>query len=206
MTGRVGGILTPHGAGDRFACPDHASTPARLPASIGRRTVNVVPLPMTLSKVRLPHGDARRPGRARVPGPGRPLPTSLVVKNGSKMRARSAAGMPPPVSLDRSTTASPSSLVSQPRFAGRRCRFASSIACEELMTILKIIWLISPTGRHRGSHEVDLDFCDVLVLATRDLHGAANRPVQVDWLHLPRSGWAKSFIDRTIADAVEPFE
>ncbi len=73
---------------------------ARLPG--GKATVIVVPRPSMLSIasvllcVRIIPPTAARP---------RPRPVNLVVKNGSKMRARVAASMPLPVSETLKTTA-----------------------------------------------------------------------------------------------------
>ena len=62
---------------------------------------NVVPFPVSVSKCSEPLSfSTTMPRDSARPWPV-PRPTSLVVKNGSKMRPRTASGMPSPVSADR---------------------------------------------------------------------------------------------------------
>ena len=75
--------------------------------SSGNRTKKVVPLPISVTKSSVPPWLLITLWAIDRPWPV-PLPTSLVVKNGSKIRLRIASGMPPPVS-PMLTTAKPSS-------------------------------------------------------------------------------------------------
>src|SRR5262249_5651195 len=72
--------------------------------SAGNSRVNVAPWPGSLSKRMLPPCSSTM--RWTIESP-RPVPSALVVKNGSKMRARTSAGMPGPSSFTESTTWSP---------------------------------------------------------------------------------------------------
>ena len=84
----------------------------------GRKTRKMVPLPTTLSTAICPPDCVTMPYAVDKPRPV-PLPATLVVKNGSKMRARVAASMPEPVSLTDSTT-------QRPAGTPRRCDSAAS--------------------------------------------------------------------------------
>ena len=77
-------------------------------ATFGRITLNVLPRPTALSTSIRPPCRVTMPCTTESPSPV-PLPASLVVKNGSKMRSRIASGMPSPVSSTVSHTCSPSS-------------------------------------------------------------------------------------------------
>ena len=68
-----------------------------------------------------------------------PLPTSFVVKNGSKARACTSGGMPGPVSPTSTTIASPSTLV-----AMRRTCPCPSIASMALSMRFVHTWFRSP--------------------------------------------------------------
>lgn len=65
--------------------------------SAGRQRKNVVPRPTSLWKVRLPLCRSTTARAIARPCPV-PRPTSLVVKNGSKMRSRMLSGIPAPLS------------------------------------------------------------------------------------------------------------
>ena len=74
-----------------------------------------------------------------------PLPTGLVVKNGSNRRSRISAGMPGPLSTTRTTTRCRS------RFAVTSTRPESGTASSALSIRFAQIWLSSPTKpRTRG--------------------------------------------------------
>jgi hypothetical protein len=81
-----------------------------------------------------------------------PLPTSLVVKNGSKILPRTFSGMPAPVSLICTSTQSPSEFVvivivhlpPEPFF------ITSPMACAALISKLRITWLNSPAKQGTG--------------------------------------------------------
>jgi hypothetical protein len=73
-----------------------------------------------------------------------PRPTSLVVKNGSKMRSATSPGMPQPVSATLITTESPSVRVRisiRPRTP--ESPTTSETACAALTTRLISTWLMS---------------------------------------------------------------
>ncbi|MEQ1833810.1 MAG: VOC family protein, partial [Candidatus Eisenbacteria bacterium] len=69
----------------------------------GKRIVNVVPEPGAVSHSSEPPARFRMFWHTQSPRPV-PLPTGLVVKNGSKIRARTSGVMPAPVSRTRRTT------------------------------------------------------------------------------------------------------
>src|SRR2546421_136758 len=75
-------------------------------AAAGRTMVNVAPWPSGLSTRSLPWCASTMLWEIDNPIPTAPGP-SLVVKNGSKIRSRIPAGMPLPVSLTESLSASP---------------------------------------------------------------------------------------------------
>ena len=79
-----------------WGCQDPPAPSASPP--MGSRMVNVVPLPISLSKVRAPPCRVTMMDRAMASPWPVPLPTSLVVKKGSKTRWRMASGIPAPVS------------------------------------------------------------------------------------------------------------
>ena len=62
-----------------------------------------MPLPGSLYTVMWPPDCFMKPNTIERPRPV-PLPCSLVVKNGSKMRVRMSGGMPVPESLTSTTT------------------------------------------------------------------------------------------------------
>src|SRR5271155_5176844 len=78
---------------------------------VGRRTQNVVPWPISVSKVSVPPCFSTTMARARARPWPEPLPTSLVVKKGSKIFPRTPSGTPVPLSCTATTTESPSSRV-----------------------------------------------------------------------------------------------
>ncbi len=69
----------------------------------GKYTLKVVPLPGSLYTQMQPALCLTIPYTVESPRPV-PLPTSLVVKNGSKMRACVSSSMPTPVSLTANIT------------------------------------------------------------------------------------------------------
>jgi hypothetical protein len=88
-----------------------------------------------------------------------PLPTALVVKNGSNTFGRMASGMPPPVSLTRISAKSPCLRVPMRMAPLPPEPFTTSaIACAAFTIRLRITWLNSPathgTGGMPGSKSV----------------------------------------------------
>src|SRR6266581_4589658 len=78
----------------------HAALLLDAPAccGMGRRMAKVVPLPTSVSNVMIPPClSATTEWAMARPWPV-PLPTGLVVKNGSKIRSRTFSGIPAPVS------------------------------------------------------------------------------------------------------------
>ena len=75
---------------------------------MGSRMINVVPLPVSLSKVMVPPCFSTTTLWTIVNPCPVPLPTSLVVKNGSKTLVLISSGIPAPVSLIRISIQSPS--------------------------------------------------------------------------------------------------
>src|SRR5581483_679816 len=127
---------------------------------IGRRIMNVVPCPILESKVRSPPCFVTMVARASARPWPVPLPTSLVVKNGSKIRCRIVSGMPRPVSETRISTFAPTCRVVMRMvpFAPARPLIASAIVCAALTSRFKITWLNSPgrqgTAGKAGSKSV----------------------------------------------------
>src|SRR5690606_29614657 len=70
---------------------------------VGRRTVKVVPTPTSDSSRTVPPCCSTTIACTNVSPWPVPRPTSLVVKNGSKIRCRISSGMPVPVSLTRTS-------------------------------------------------------------------------------------------------------
>ena len=89
-------------AGDARAAGAAAPRRASL-ASGGSSTEKRVPPPSRSSSSRWPPWSWTMPWTIARPMP-EPRPTSLVVKNGSKMRARTGGGMPAPLSATERTT------------------------------------------------------------------------------------------------------
>src|SRR5262249_5605748 len=117
-----------------------ASSEAR---SSRRRIVNVVPLPTSLSQVRVPPFRST-PARASDRPCPVPRPTSFVVKKGSKMRFRMSFGIPHPVSLTVITTAlSTYRLVTRTRPFSPESPTTSWIAWAALTTRFRKAWLSS---------------------------------------------------------------
>ncbi|MCG3146158.1 MAG: hypothetical protein HONDAALG_04019 [Gammaproteobacteria bacterium] len=88
-----------------------------------------------------------------------PLPISLVLKNGSKIHARSSVAIPAPVSDTVSSTYSPrmsSRQALQTSAVLRRCRSVTSIlpcspiASRALIARLSITWCMSVGSMHTG--------------------------------------------------------
>ncbi|MGC4000072.1 MAG: hypothetical protein QM767_22600 [Anaeromyxobacter sp.] len=77
-----------------------------LPSSRGSSTSKVEPAPGALRTTTPPPDCFTTPCTVASPSPA-PLPGALVVKNGSKTRARVASSMPAPVSVTESVTYAP---------------------------------------------------------------------------------------------------
>ena len=86
----------------RPRCPVRAR-PWRIALASGNRMVTVVPRPGALSSSACPPDCLAKPNTMLSPRPV-PLPTSLVVKNGSNAFANTSGGMPMPVSDTRNLT------------------------------------------------------------------------------------------------------
>ncbi len=80
--------------------------------------MKVVPRPGSLVTATSPPDCLANPNTWDRPRPV-PLPTSLVVKNGSKMRATTSAGMPAPMSESETAAKGPGALA-WPRMDGKR--------------------------------------------------------------------------------------
>src|SRR5439155_21724240 len=77
----------------------------------GRRMINVVPRPTPVSKAMVPPCLSTSTECAIAKPCPVPLPTPLVVKNGSKIRPRMPSGIPPPESAMRISAQSPQRFV-----------------------------------------------------------------------------------------------
>src|SRR6266404_4381669 len=73
----------------------------------GSRIAKVVPLPTSVSKVMVPPCLSATTECAMAKPWPVPLPTALVVKNGSKIRSRTCFGIPAPVSPTQISAQSP---------------------------------------------------------------------------------------------------
>src|SRR5205823_13870799 len=102
-----------HEGEDRLLVVDHQQRGRRLGAhvfsadnaggSTGRRTTKVAPRPRALCSWMSPPWRATSECAMASPSPV-PLPTALVVKNGSKMRSQSSGAIPGPLSLTSTNT------------------------------------------------------------------------------------------------------
>ena len=120
-----------------------AVLPRRRPRRAGRETRNSVRPGADSTSISASLWLTRRRTMSR-PRPV-PLPTGLVVKNGSKMRSRISAGMPGPLSTTRTTTRWRSQL------AVTSTRPESGTASSALSIRFAQIWLSSPAKpRTRG--------------------------------------------------------
>src|SRR5215470_19390098 len=125
----------PHGffvVDDQYAF--HHSTPGAVRArsvsragifATGKKTLKVVPRATSESTTIVAPKLSAMPCTTARPSPD-PLPTSRVVKNGSKMRSSVAASMPCPVSVTTSTTYSPAGTVAS---SARRTRSLRNAIC-----------------------------------------------------------------------------
>src|SRR4051812_26381688 len=97
-------------------------------------TATVVPRPGSLSTRTVPCCAVTSSWTMERPSPV-PDPGGLVLKNGSKMRARFSLGMPQPLSMIDSSTRSPAVAA-----AIRTSPRSGSTACTALWTMLRITW------------------------------------------------------------------
>jgi hypothetical protein len=105
----------------------------------------VVPLPTSVSKCSVPLCLSTTTVRAMARPCPVPLPTSLVVKKGSKMRERTSGGMPLPESpMEISTWSSSSRVATTIRPRSGVPFTLSPMACAALTMRFSTTWLISP--------------------------------------------------------------
>ena len=108
--------------------------------------MNVVPLPTSLSKVKVPPCLVTTTDRAMASPCPVPLPTSLVVKKGSNTRFRIASGIPDPESVTsmRATLPSRDVLIRMlPMLPPLDT--TSPMACAALVMRFRKTWFRSPT-------------------------------------------------------------
>src|SRR5262245_57595694 len=126
-----------------YRVPPTALSSCAPAAAPGSTTRNVVPPPGTLSTSSCPPWAETTLWLMARPSPV-PAPTSLVVKNGSKMRPSSSGGMPDPSSRMATTAASPSMRVVTQMFP------APTIASQALASRFMKTWF-SWAGSHSTS-------------------------------------------------------
>src|SRR5262249_29946226 len=100
-------VIDPHGRLPNQPPPAALSSDGAAAASSGRAVRNVAPVPGALSTSMRPPCAVTTPWLIASPRPV-PLPTSLVVKNGSKMRSATSRGIPGPSSRMVTVTVSAS--------------------------------------------------------------------------------------------------
>ncbi len=121
---------------------------ARASATAGRKTEKVLPRPSSLCTSMRPPWALTMSAQMESPSP---LPSLLrrVEKKGSKIRARTAGGMPTPSSMTSTRTKPPSTRVRTRRVWSAR---SSGMACAAFTKRLRNTWQSRPSmPRTRGS-------------------------------------------------------
>src|SRR5271166_4233583 len=122
----------------------HQSSFARWIGPIGKLMKKVVPWPSSVSNQIFPPCFLTITACARDRPCPVPLPTSLVVKNGSKTLVRIASGMPVPVSATEISANSPRIPVQTVIFPFSPLLVLSFMACAAFTNRFRMTWFTSP--------------------------------------------------------------